>query len=63
MDVSRNSKTLPGMVRERIVPGFTVMTDENGACKSFIERKYDHHHDTGENGPELFDQLFSSSGI
>ena len=51
------------MVQERIGPGLTMITDENAAYKSLKEWWYDHRHDAAENGPELSDQLLSSSGI
>lgn len=51
MDVPRGGTTLAGMVRERIKPGSTVMSDEHNAYKSLGEMGYDHHavnHGEGE---------------
>lgn len=61
MDVLCNGKTVASMVREQIGLGSIVMTGENGAEPQRLG--YGYHHDAGENGPELFDQLFLSAGI
>ena len=51
LDVPRGDATLAGMVRERIKPGSTVMSDEHNAYKSLGGTGYDHHtvnHGEGE---------------
>ena len=64
MDVPRDGKTLADMVRERIEPGSTVMTDEHTAYKGLKERGYDHHtvnHGEGEYASGMLNEIHTNN--